>query len=195
MADATRERITDVAAAAIREAPVSALTVADVATAAGVTNSAIYKAYANKYELFAEASRRVMVTQLTEVAESVDESTQPIDRLRHVLTEILRTVAAEPFAVAYLYGMFPLLHHGDVDTSVRDQIADVEEHIRSRLAHRVDDAITAGDLTGDRDVVVDLCRVAIFGYIGIAVHQAPTIAPDVYVDFVLSGLDTRPFDR
>ncbi|MEZ5145343.1 MAG: TetR/AcrR family transcriptional regulator [Acidimicrobiales bacterium] len=107
VSDETRERITAEAARAVRAAPVSALSVQQVARAAGVTSSSIYKAYSSKYELFAEASRRVLVEQVVAIAEGVDEAAPPLERLRQVLTGLFHVGRDEPFPAAYLYGMFP----------------------------------------------------------------------------------------
>ena len=185
---ATRERITAEAARLVRFEPVSTISVQEVARAAGVTSSSIYKAYASKYELFAEASRRVLVAQVTEVAEAVDESSAPIERLRQVLGELLAVCSEQPFALAYLYGMFPLLHHAEVDDAVRDEVARVDEEVRVRLRHRVVDAVGDGALAGDPDQLVELCRLAAFGYLGEAVHGGHDVAPADYATFVLRGL-------
>lgn len=188
VSEATRERITEAAAQAVRHAPVASLTVADVAEAAGVTSSSIYKAYSNKYELFAEASRRVLVAQIGEVAGTVDESVRPLDRLRHVLVELLRVCSEQPFALAYLYGLFPLVHHGDVAPEMQARVDHVDDEVRARIRHRIVDALEASDLRGDPDVLTELCRVSVFGYLGDAVHGDLPIPPDVFADFVLAGL-------
>ena len=161
----------------MRSEPVNAISVQRVADAAGVTSSSIYKAYASKYEPFAEASRRVLIDQVGEVAESVDESAPPADRLRQVLADLMAVCSEQPFAVAYLYGMFPLLHHAEVASTVREHVAAVDDDVRDRLRRRVGDAVEAGVLTGEVDELVELCRLAAFGYLGAAVHGEPTIAP------------------
>ena len=188
VSEATRERITAEAARLVRYEPVSTLSVARVAEAAGVTNSSIYKAYASKYELFAEASRRVMVDQVGEVAEAVDESASPEERLRQVVAGMLQVCSDEPFAVAYLYGLFPLLHHAEVDESVRDEVAHVDDEVRVRLRHRVDAVMAGGALSGDPDDLVEECRLAVFGYLGEAVHGEHRLEPEVFAAFVLRGL-------
>ena len=188
VSEATRERITVEAARLVRYEPVSTLSVARVAEAAGVTNSSIYKAYASKYELFAEASRRVMVDQVGEVAESVDEGASPEERLRQVVAGVLQVCSDEPFAVAYLYGLFPLLHHAEIDESVREEVALVDDEVRARLRHRVDAVMTGGALAGDPDDLVEECRLAVFGYLGEAVHGAHRLEPAAFADFVLRGL-------
>lgn len=188
VSEATRERITEAAAQAVRYAPVATLTVADVAEAAGVTNSSIYKAYSNKYELFAEASRRVLVAQIGEVAGSVDESRPPEERLRQVLVDLFRVCSEQPFAVAYLYGLFPLMHHGDVASDMRARVEHVDDEVRARLRHRMVDVIEAGDLTGDPDTLTELCRISAFGYLGDAVHGGLRIDAETFARFVLAGL-------
>ena len=102
-----------------------------------MATSSIYKAYGSKYELFAEASRRILVEQVTEVAEELDEAAAPLERLRTVLSGMFRVGRDEPFAAAYLFGMFPLLHHGEVDQKVRELIDHVDTEVRRRLRHRV----------------------------------------------------------
>lgn len=192
VSDETRERITVEAARAVRAAPVSALSVQQVAEAAGVTSSSIYKAYSSKYELFAEASRRVLVEQVVAIAEGVDEAAPPLERLRQVLTGLFHVGRDEPFPAAYLYGMFPLLHHKEVDDAVQEKIDHVDAEVRRRLRHRIVDALDAGALAGDPDELVELCAVATFGYLGMAVNHDEPVAPETFADFVLAGLAAGP---
>lgn len=184
----TRERITLAAVRAVRAAPVTALSVQQVAEAAGVTTSSVYKAFSSKYELFAVACRRVLVEQVVEVARGVDEAAPPLQRLRQVLAGLFAVGRAEPFPTAYLYGMFPLLQHKEVDDSVRREVDEVEAELRARLRHRIADAVEAGDLAGDPDDLAAICATAAFGYLGMAVHGATPVAPEAYADFVVRGL-------
>lgn len=192
VSEATRERITQAAVRAVRGSPVASATVAEVAEAAGVSPSSIYKAYGNKYELFAEASRRVLVAQMSEVAASVDETAPPRERLRHTLVELFRICSEEPFAIAYLYGLFPLLHHGDVDPALRDAVRHVDGEARVRIRRRIVDVVEAGDLAGDPDALTELCRLSAFGYLGDAVHGELLLGPETFGDFVLAGLAGVP---
>jgi AcrR family transcriptional regulator len=184
----TRERITEAAMSALRTAPVSALSVRQVAESAGVTTSSVYKAFSSKYELFAVASRQLLVEQVIAVARGVDETAPPIQRLQQVLTGLFTVGRAEPFPTAYLFGMFPLLQHKDVDESVRRHVDEVVAEVHARLHQRIADAVASGDLIGDPDHLAALCATAAFGYLGMAVHSAPEVAPQRYAQFVVAGL-------
>ena len=187
----TRERITRAAAAAVRKAPVAVLSVQEVAEAAGVTSSSIYKAYSSKYELFAEASRRVMIEQVVTIAETVDTSAAPIDRLHQVIAGLARVGRDDPFPAAYLYGMFTVLHHDDVDPVVQEKIEHVNSEVRARLRHRIEEAIQAGELVAEAEEAVDFCTVASFGYLGTSANGGVPPDPDDFARFVVRGIHRR----
>ncbi len=187
----TRERITIAAADAVRKAPVLALSVQQVADAAGVTSSSIYKAYTSKYELFAEAARRVLVEQVVTIAESVDDSAPPLDRLHQVLEGLARVGREDPFPAAYLYGMYSVLHHDEVDPSVQDKIEHVNTEVRDRLRHRIEAAIEVGELDADVDEAVEFCSVASFGYLGTTVNGGEPPDPADFARLVVRGIHRR----
>ncbi len=184
----TRERITLAAMEAVRRAPVRVLSIKEVADAAGVTSSSIYKAYSNKYELFAEASRRILVEQVVVIADGVDDSAPPAERLRQTIAGLARVGRNDPFPAAYLWGLYPMIHHRDVDDAVQEKIAHVDAEVRARFRHRIVEALEAGELAGDVDELVELCTVAAFGYLGsAAVSPAGLADPDAFAEFVIRG--------
>ncbi len=189
---ATHERITAAAVDAIRGSPVLALNVQDIAEAADVSTSAIYKAYGNKYELFAEASRVILMEQAEAILSHVDDDAEPIERLHQLLAGVFKIGRDQPFAAAYVFCTFPIVFHGDVDEAVGHRARDLRLYLVDGLRNHIGDAIEAGDLDGDADTMAELVAIDTFGYVGRSITVTERVSPDEFARFMIAGL--RNFD-
>ncbi|MEM9513942.1 MAG: TetR/AcrR family transcriptional regulator [Actinomycetota bacterium] len=180
VSEATHQRITAAAVDAIRGNPVLTLNVQDIAETADVSTSAIYKAYGNKYELFAEASRVILMEQAEAILAHVDADAEPIDRLHQLLAGIFHIGREEPFAAAYVFCTFPMVYHGDVDQSVGDRARDLRRYLVDGLRNHIGDAIEAGELEGDADTLAELVAIDTFGYVGRSITVSERVGPDAF---------------
>ena len=151
--------------------------------------SSIYKAYTNKYELFAYAAEVVLAEQVYAVAERVDETDAPIDILTGILVDFYTLGRAHPHAAFYIFAAVPLAHHEDIpDASLLETIASMGQVVRAKLESRVVAAIEAGELRGDADTLTEHLLIASFGYIGIVQTGATTIGPADFAEMTVASL-------
>lgn len=93
----TRNAILDAAEIVFLERGVSHTSLAEIASAAGVTRGAVYWHFANKADLFDALIKRVfdpLEARLLELQSSVDDN--PIDRLRSLTLYFLDRVVSDP---------------------------------------------------------------------------------------------------
>ncbi|MEO1058153.1 MAG: TetR/AcrR family transcriptional regulator [Actinomycetota bacterium] len=188
ISDATRERITRAAMDAIRDRPPVAINAQDVAAAADVSPSAIYKAFGNKYELFAAASREILLEQAQLIRDRVDDDASPLERLRQTLEGVFYIGRDEPFAAAYVFCAFPMVYHGDAGPDVVEHARDVRAFLIEGLQIHVAAAIDAGELNGDAAMLAELCAIDTFGYVGRSITTPENVSPEQYAAFMVAGL-------
>jgi TetR/AcrR family acrAB operon transcriptional repressor len=93
----TRSRILDTAERVFHEKGVSRTSLADIASAAGVTRGAIYWHFENKADLFAAMMDRVMLPMEAMAKHAVaDDSDDPLGSVRACALEVLQRTATDP---------------------------------------------------------------------------------------------------
>lgn len=184
----TRDRILAVAVEAVQRSPVSTVSMKQIADHVGIATPSIYKAYANRYELFADACRLVFENQLAEIAHDASAHDDPLDALEEVLTSLFEVGRAEPYASSYLYGVFPLQYHGQVGDAVMTRVQHVTTEAVNRLRTRIDAAVAAGQLHGQPDKLTELCAIISFGFIGGSVHHDRLITPAELASYTIAAL-------
>ena len=187
---ATHQRILAVAVDEVTRHPVSTVTMQQIAARAGVTTSSIYKAYANRYELFADACRQVLAAQIEEISHEAGEEEDPLAALRNVLASLFEVGRSAPYAAAYLYGIFPLQYHGHVGDEVAERVQQINAEVRSRLHSRIAATIATGQLHGDISRLTEFCLITSFGYIGGSIHHNRLIEPDDLADYTIAALQS-----
>lgn len=98
-AQETRNAILDAAELVFQEHGVSHTSLAEIATAAGVTRGAIYWHFANKADLFEAMSERVfdpLQARLAELQNSADADPDPIEMIRAMSLYFIERVASDP---------------------------------------------------------------------------------------------------
>ena len=110
VSEQTKQRILDAAALRLMDEPVRSLQTRDIAADAGVSTSALYKAYTNKYELFLFAAESVLTEQIAAVIERIDESASPIEIVESFTVDICDVVTKHPYAIGYAFIGLPFLH-------------------------------------------------------------------------------------
>jgi len=97
----TREQLLDAAEKMFREHGVTRTTLAEVATAAGVTRGAVYWHFKDKAALFAAMCERATLPLDAMLAAASGESTtDPLGALRDIMVGALRHLASDPRAKA-----------------------------------------------------------------------------------------------
>lgn len=187
---ATRDRILAAAVEAVRSSPVSTVTMKEIAEQVGITTPSIYKAYANRYELVADACQVVLAAQVEKIAHQVDDADDPLGALTEMLVAVFEVGRAEPYAAAYLYGIFPLQYHGHIGEAVATRVRQLTGEVRLRLRTRIDAVVAAGGLHGEPAKLVDFCLIASFGYIGESIHHDRLIKPTELAQFTIAALRT-----
>lgn len=191
----TSRRILDAAALLLGERPMRSLQVQEIAVQAGVSTSAIYKAYANKYELFAYAAESVLADQVHRVAEAVDETAPPLDILRGVLADFCELARGHPYAASYVFAAIPLVHHDDIpDDDVLRRTTALGRRARERLGGRIIAAVDRGELTGDPDRLTDYAMIATFGYVGLVSAGAIDLEPATFAAMTVTALQALDGD-
>ena len=190
VSEETKGRVVREAADAVETTPVRALSMQDIAERAGVSKSAIYKAYGSKHELFADACAVVLAEQIHDIASDVDESSPPLEIIRTVLAGMFAIGREYPYAAGYLTGMLPLVQHAGVDEIVLERTEAVQQDARHRLRHRLAAAVDSGDLAGDLDKMTEFCVITMFGYVGESMADREMIDPDEFADMVIASLQS-----
>lgn len=176
----TRQRILDAAIASLEEDPMVALRLRDVAARAGVSTSAIYKAFANKYELFAFAARAIHVEQVMAVAASVDEAAAPIDIVEFILRDICELMMRHPFAASYVFVVVPVVHSDEMGDEAFEITEEVRAMARDKLRDRLAAAVASGDIHGDPAELVEFCMMALYGYVGMVIIGGTEVSPEQF---------------
>ena len=152
----------------------------DVADHAGVATSAIYKAYANKYELFAYAAELVLAEQMESVIDRVDATAAPIDILETLLVDICDVVSTHPYAAGYAFIGLPFLHRDEVGDEAYESLVALRHDVRARLERRIGDAVATGEIAADPAVAVDFVLSALFGHLGMTLNELTGVTPEEF---------------
>src|SRR4051812_9294660 len=152
---ATRELLLDTAESIFREHGVTRTTLAEIATAAGVTRGAVYWHFRDKADLFGEMCARATSPMKTMI-ERVHGETQgdPLATLRTLCVDTLTHLATEPRAQAFFEIVF---HKSELVGEMREVAARHErecDDAQRRVGAVLRQAVSQGQLPADTDTVI-----------------------------------------
>jgi TetR/AcrR family transcriptional regulator, acrAB operon repressor len=196
---ATRERLLDAAESLFREHGVTRTSLAEVATAAGMTRGAVYWHFKDKADLFrAMCDRATLPLEAQFDNAAADGASDPLGVLRELSIAALTSLAQDPRA----QNVFEIVFHkselvdelAGLATSHRQErcacLAQIEEIVRGAAA--------AGQLPADIDAA--LATQALHALMVGVMHEwvldpsaydLATAAP-AFIDMFIAGLRTNP---
>jgi TetR/AcrR family acrAB operon transcriptional repressor len=195
----TREQLLDAAECVFRTRGVSRASLAQVASAAGVTRGAVYWHFRDKADLYAAMCDRATLpleTMLEEAGAAVHAD--PLAALRDLTVVALTRLACDPRSQA----VFDVMFHRSESTAELAPIADRKLRERrvcmTQLEKLLQQAVAAGQLPADTDT--ELATQALHAYVAGIMHEwvsDPAIydleaAAPVLVDVLLTGLRAAP---
>jgi len=146
--EATRQRIIAEAAPIFNQRGFDGCSMQDLMTATGLEKGGLYRHFANKEELAAEAFRFSVAQNLKIRTEHLDEISNSIDKLKravHLFVELPSTIP----------GGCPLMNTAidadDGNPALRDLARKGIQDWRARLVHIVETGITAGEIRRSTD--------------------------------------------
>ena len=146
--EATRQRIIAEAAPIFNQRGFQGCSMQDLMTATGLEKGGLYRHFANKEELAAEAFRFSVAQNLKIRTEHLDEISNSIDKLKravHLFVELPSTIP----------GGCPLMNTAidadDGNPALRDLARKGIQDWRARLVHIVETGITAGEIRRSTD--------------------------------------------
>jgi len=162
---ATRTRILDCAETVFVETGVERATLADIATAAGVTRGAIYGHFANKTEVYEAVVARVkQPMDALFVAANHPRAADPIATLHQAMSACLREMADDP-RTARVFSIL-LAHNQDGPSGLwRQQAGKASTEARTLFAKALRNAVRRQQLPGDLDIprAAALLKAALVG--------------------------------
>ncbi len=195
----TRERLLDAAETIFRERGVTRTTLAEVATAAGVTRGAVYWHFKDKADLFQAMCARATMP-LDAMFERVGASVldDPMATLRQLSVGALQSLAADPRAQR----VFEIMFH---KTELVDELAGAataHNHERQQCLGQIESIVRrcaeVGQLPGDTDAA--LATQGLHALMVGIMHEW-VLEPSAYdlhaaapslIDLFLAGLCARP---
>ncbi|WP_036993315.1 TetR family transcriptional regulator [Metapseudomonas furukawaii] len=177
-AEETRVQILDATERVFHEKGVSRASLAEIATAAGVSRGAIYWHFENKTDLFQAMLERIRLPleELARASEREDEP-DPLGRMHQLLVRLLKRVELDPqsrriheilrYKVEYTEEL------GDLHRRMREQSIECDQ----RIAKALSNAVSRGQLPAGLDC--RLAAVSVHAYMeGIQTNWL--LAPDGY---------------
>jgi TetR/AcrR family acrAB operon transcriptional repressor len=195
----TREQLLDAAERVFRERGVAASSLAEVASAAGVTRGAVYWHFRDKADLFAAMCERATLpleTMLDSAGTTVHSD--PLGALRELALTALTRLARDPRSQA----VFEVMFHKCEGAGELASITERKQRERRRCLVQVErvlqQAVRAGQLPADTDTT--LATQALHAYIAGIMHEW-VLDPGAYdlataaaplIDAMLAGLRAAP---
>jgi TetR/AcrR family transcriptional regulator, acrAB operon repressor len=195
----TREQLLDAAERVFRERGVAGSSLAEVASAAGVTRGAVYWHFRDKADLFAAMCERATLPLETMLdAAGTTLHTDPLGTLRELALTALGRLARDPRSQA----VFEVMFHKCEQVAELAPIAERKQRERRRCLAAVErvlqQAVQAGQLPPDADTA--LATQALHAYMAGIMHEW-VIDPAAYdlataaaplIDAMLAGLRAAP---
>lgn len=195
----TREQLLDAAERVFRERGVAASSLAEVASAAGVTRGAVYWHFRDKADLFAAMCERATLPLETMLdAAGTTLHGDPLGKLRELALTALVRLARDPRSQA----VFEVMFHKCEQTAELAPIAERKQRERRRCLTQVErvlqQAVQAGQLPADTNTA--LATQALHSYIAGIMHEW-VLDPGAYdlataaapmIDAMLAGLRAAP---
>ncbi|MBU6491448.1 MAG: TetR family transcriptional regulator [Burkholderiales bacterium] len=149
----TRHQILDAAEQVFFEQGVSRTSLADIATAAGVTRGAIYWHFKNKADLFTAMFDRIRLPMETMVerCRTSDPDSDPAQTLHRVFTQVLCETARNPHRRRVLDILFHKCEYTQDMGPVMERHQEACADGRSRMERCLCDAVSLGQLPADLD--------------------------------------------
>ncbi len=141
-ADVRREEILTATIAEIEKRGMSALRVADIAAALGVSSGLVFYHFATKDALLVEALEYAVVRDADRLERALAKAGDPIDRLRRVLTSYGPTGAAQGWTL-WIEAWSTALREPTIRASLRK----LDERWREALDHVIAEGVETGDFT------------------------------------------------
>jgi TetR/AcrR family acrAB operon transcriptional repressor len=195
----TREQLLDAAERVFRSKGVTRTSLAEVASAAGVTRGAVYWHFRDKADLFrALVDRATLPLEIMIERATAGDADDPLARIRALAIAALTGLAADPRSRAVLEVVF----HKSELTAELECIADLRRKQRSECMSQVEglfrQALDAGQLPRDTDP--SLATRALHAYVTGILHEwvldvrAFDLARDApaLVDTFMTGLRANP---
>jgi TetR/AcrR family acrAB operon transcriptional repressor len=191
----TREQLLDAAERVFRERGVAGSSLAEVASAAGVTRGAVYWHFRDKADLYAAMCERATLpleTMLDAAGTTIHED--PLGALRQLAVTALSRLAGDPRSQA----VFEVMFHKSERAAEHAPIAERKRRERGRCLAQVErvlqQAVQKGQLPPDTDTA--LATQALHAYIAGIMHEW-VLDPGAYdlataaaalIDAMLAGL-------
>lgn len=195
----TREQLLDAAERVFRERGVAASSLAEVASAAGVTRGAVYWHFRDKADLFAAMCERATLpleTMLEDAGAAVHAD--PLATLRTLTLSALTRLARDPRTQAVFEVMFLRSEQADELASIGERKRRERRRCLIQVGRVLEQAVGKGQLPSDTDTA--LATQALHSYIGGIMHEW-VLDPAAYdlasaapalIDVVLAGLRASP---
>jgi TetR/AcrR family transcriptional regulator, transcriptional repressor for nem operon len=146
--EATRQRIIAEAAPIFNQRGFDGCSMQDLMTATGLEKGGLYRHFANKEDLAAEAFRYALAQNVKVRTEHLDEIPNSIDKLRRVVHLFVELPSAIP-------GGCPLMNTAidadDGNPALRDLARKGIQDWRARLVHILETGIKAGEIRRSTD--------------------------------------------
>ena len=185
--DGIRGRIRAVALQVFQEHGYRGASLRKIATAMGWSSAAIYRYYAGKDELFA-AIRVEGFAQVRELlANEKQKADSPTAAVRNTVQAYLHFAIEEPG----LYRLMYELDQGEVPA--RDDVHGARQRAFEEARGIADDAIAAGIMRGDRNVVAHLFWIVLHGVVALKLAGQLDLGAslDDLIDPILALLNAR----
>ena len=195
----TREQLLDAAERVFRERGVASSSLAEVASAAGVTRGAVYWHFRDKADLYAAMCERATLpleTMLADAGSTIHAS--PLAALRELALTALTRLARDPRSQA----VFEVMFHKSEFSAELAPIAERKQRERRHCLQQVErvlqQAVQKGELPKDTDTA--LATQALHAYIAGLMHEW-VLDPASYdlgaaapalIDAILAGLRAAP---
>ena len=195
----TREQLLDAAERVFRERGVAGSSLAEVASAAGVTRGAVYWHFRDKADLYAAMCDRATLpleTMLTDAGSTLHAS--PLAALRDLALTALTRLARDPRSQAVFEVMFHKSEHTAELAPIAERKQRERRHCLQQVERVLQQAVHKGELPQDTDTA--LATQALHAYIAGLMHEwvldpgsydLGTAAPAL-IDVLLAGLRAAP---
>ena len=151
-AEETRAQIVDAAEQVFHDRGVSRASLAQVATAAGVSRGAIYWHFENKSDLFQAMIERMRLPleELARASESEDEP-DPLGRMRELLVHLLERLELEPQSRRINEIIRHKCEYTEELGDLRERLEAISAECDVRIARALGNAVKRGQLPADLD--------------------------------------------
>ena len=146
----TEERQAEIVATALRlarESSPALITTADIATAIGVTQGAVFKHFPTKDAIWLAAMRWVRETLLHELQAAADEAVTPVDALAAIFKAHVEFVIAHPGVPRFIFHEL----QQPADSAAKLEVRGVLQAYRKLLLGRLAESIARQQVSADLD--------------------------------------------